>query len=102
MFHASHDQMQQDAGHAEDGEGSEDTGDIGHRLRLGDDHAHTLLCAEKFGDGFIQFGSAEFPDWPAVLAHTAFLWGFKVQIEEQAPDGHVRTLGEHSPERRAG
>jgi len=25
--------------------------------------------AEKFGDGFIQFGSTEFPDWPAVLKH---------------------------------
>ena len=42
------------------------------------------------------------PDWAAVLSHTAFLWGFKVQLEEQAPDGHVRTLGELSPERRAG
>ena len=37
---------------------------------------------------------------PVLLRHLASLWGFKVRLEQQAPDGHVTLLGEHVMERR--
>jgi len=39
--------------------------------------------------------------WDTVLAHTAYLWGFKVRLEEQAPQGEVKFMGEHVPAQRA-
>ena len=38
------------AGDAENGQHGEHAGDVGDRLRLGDDDAHALLRAEEFGD----------------------------------------------------
>ena len=35
-----------------------------------------------------------------VLKHLAYLWGFKVRLEQQAPDGSVSLLGEHLQDRR--
>ena len=35
-----------------------------------------------------------------VLGHVAYLWGFKVRLEEQTPHGDVRALGEHTPAQR--
>ena len=39
-------------------------------------------------------------DWETVLGHVGFLWGFKVRMEEENPQGEVKLLGEHSPPAR--
>lgn len=33
-------------------------------------------------------------DFETVLDHVAFLWGFRVRLEEQAPEGTVKLLAE--------
>jgi len=40
-------------------------------------------------------------DWKVVLGHVAFLWGFKVKLEEATPAGEVRMLGEQVPAQRS-
>ncbi len=59
--------------------------DVAHK-RLILTHHKDLLCgdfliddrdahgASSFGEGFIQFGSERFPDWPAVMEHMRTVW----------------------------